>query len=332
MAHLIHSSRLIAEAAVVLAIVVVVVVALALTGCAAPSRSPEPEPRPERIEASIPRSDTEAPKAPVPVPEPASEVAVARLQNPDPGPAMPPEETPAEIPQSSSALVEGPAPEFTPEPVKAPASETATVPAPPPPARLNLAGRVVLTGRDADVVETVLYFVPDGPVIAPETGQFEIATRDKAFEPAVMVVTRGSVVRFPNQDPILHNVFSVSTGNSFDLGVYGPDAAPETRLEQTGAVNVYCNVHHEMHAHVLVLDTPWYVLADDDGGFTLTGLPTGSGTLHAWHRQAEAWSMRIPGDHSAPLDVRLNIVRPQLPAHTDKTGQSYFRKDRDPYR
>jgi len=225
---------------------------------------------------------------------------------------------------------EEPEPISTPEPVEVPASEV--VPPPAQPARFNLDGQVMLIGRDADVAETVLYFEPDEPAAAPEAGQFEIATRDKTFEPAVMAVTRGSVVRFPNRDPILHNVFSVSSNNAFDLGVYGPDAAPEARMEQTGAVNVYCNVHHEMHAHVLVLDTLWFVQADGDGGFALTGLPPGPGTLHAWHRQAENWSMRIEDDPGAPIDVRLNIVHPQLPAHTDKTGQSYFRKDRDPYR
>ncbi|MGB0514048.1 MAG: cupredoxin domain-containing protein [Wenzhouxiangellaceae bacterium] len=236
----------------------------------------------------------------------------------------------AAIPESTPEPVAPPDPVPAPEAEETPKPEAA--PASPPQARSNLTGRVALTGRDADVAETVLYFEPDAPIATPKPGRFEIATRDKTFEPAVMAVTRGSVVRFPNRDPILHNVFSVSSGNAFDLGVYGPDAAPETRLDQTGAVNVYCNVHHEMHAHVLVLETPWFVQVDADGGFALADLPPGPGTLHAWHRQADAWSMRIEGGAAAPIDVRLNIVRPQLPAHTDKRGQSYFRKDRDPYR
>lgn len=193
-------------------------------------------------------------------------------------------------------------------------------------------GQVRLIGGRADPALSVIYFVPDGPVPAPESGEIEILTRDKSFAPVVAVAAPGSLLRFPNQDPILHNVFSVSEGNQFDLGLYGPGPGPVAELANPGEVNVFCNVHHEMHAHVLVLETPWYTQADAEGRFSLAGLPQVSGRLHVWHYQAEPWSRAVDADETGPVTIELKVVKPSLPEHLDKRGQSYFRRDRDPYR
>lgn len=264
----------------------------------APKPAPEPEPKPE----PEPQPEPEIDSAPVPASEPAAAA--------DSDDTADPATKDMAVPEAGSASA-------------APAPATATI---------LLSGRVRLNGDRADVAETVLYFVPDQSTPAAEPGTFELATKDKTFIPTVLVVPRGSMIRFPNRDPILHNVFSVSAENAFDLGVYGPDSMPETTLDAVGAVNVYCNVHHDMHAHVLVLDTPWFERADSDGRFVLTDLPPGPGTLHAWHRQADAWSIRMDAPTSDSIEVVLDIVRPQLPPHLDKSGQSYQRRDRDPYR
>lgn len=104
------------------------------------------------------------------------------------------------------------------------------------------------------------------------------------------------------------------------------------RLEQPGVVNIYCNVHHDMHAHVLVLDTPWRSQADAQGRFDLDGLPAGPGKLHVWHRQSERWSQALTLPLDGPLEISLPVTKPRLPPHRDKAGQSYTRRDRDPYR
>lgn len=199
----------------------------------------------------------------------------------------------------------------------------------------DISGRIILTGGDADPREAVVYFVPRGetPSSAPDAPETaEIVTRDKSLSPTVLAVASGSEVRFPNEDPILHNVFSVSAGNDFDLGVYGPEEAPSTIFEQPGVVNIYCNVHHDMHAHVLVVDTQFRTRPDSNGGFTLTDLPAGPGELHVWHRQSDRWSRAIELPASSAFEVSLEVTKPSLPPHRDKTGQSYNRRDRDPYR
>ena len=139
----------------------------------------------------------------------------------------------------------------------------------------------------------------------------------------------GSVVQFPNQDPILHNVFSISPGNAFDLGIYRNGPAKEKRFEQPGVVRVFCNVHQSMVAYIVVLDTPYFTTPAADGSFRLTGLPRGAGKLTVWHEQADPWSteLTLPLDVASPVVARLTIVRPKLPVHANKTGGSYARSD-----
>ena len=188
--------------------------------------------------------------------------------------------------------------------------------------------------KGSDVRQAVVYFEPLGSQsVRPSDTPFEMVTKGKAFAPRVLVVPKGSRVRFPNQDPILHNVFSVSSPNQFDLGLYKKGPGQEKRFEEPGLVRVFCNVHHDMVAYVLVLDTPHYVSPNAQGEFVLTGLPRGAGKLTVWHEQADPWTVEIdPSTKVAgPVMARVEIVRPLIPAHLNKLGQSYFRSQRDRY-
>jgi plastocyanin len=186
--------------------------------------------------------------------------------------------------------------------------------------------------RGSDVRLAVVYFEPAGARAArPADAPFEMTTRKKEFMPRVLAVPRGSRVRFPNQDPILHNVFSVSPENPFDLGLYKKGPGKEKRFDNPGLVRVFCNVHHDMVAYVLVLDTPFSVSPDGQGDFVLTGLPRGKGKLTVWHEQADPWTAEIEVPRGEPVNARVEIVRPQIPPHLNKSGKSYFRSQRDRY-
>jgi plastocyanin len=264
-----------------------------------PAESTETRPEPNRAEAESPETSPPAETDARPAPPPEAK------PEPEPGDAPPPEPAPEPNPDRAAA-------------------------------ELSIAGTIALTGGDADADEAVVYFLPDDPASLPPDDSrpeaTEIVTRDKTLTPTVAAVSRGSEVRFPNEDPILHNLFSVSPDNDFDLGVYGPGEAPSVTFDRTGVVNIYCNVHHDMHTHVLVVDTPWRTRPDAQGRFELSGLPPGPGELHVWHRQSEAWQRTIELPASDPVDVTLEVTRPRLPPHRDKTGQPYNRRDRDPYR
>jgi plastocyanin len=211
----------------------------------------------------------------------------------------------------------------------------------PPPARAahELHGHILLMAKDgkgpahgSDPHQAVVYFEPaaGGHAPRPPEAPFKLVTRRKEFMPRVLPIPVGSRVEFPNEDPILHNVFSVSPGNAFDLGIYRNGPPKEKRFDTPGLVRVFCNVHQTMVAYILVLDTPYYTVPGDDASFRLTGLPRGPGKLTVWHEQADPWSMEVTlplADPAAPLDARLVVVRPKLPPHLNKTGGSYNRSD-----
>src|SRR6478735_6502272 len=101
-------------------------------------------------------------------------------------------------------------------------------------------GQVNLKGnKSADV----FVYVEDvrGPLAK---GQFEIQQKDKQFQPRVAVVQRGTTLTFPNYDAVFHNVFSVSPGNSFDLGTYqAGEPAKSAVMTAPGVVDIFCNLH-----------------------------------------------------------------------------------------
>ncbi len=210
----------------------------------------------------------------------------------------------------------------------------------------ELRGRIELLAKGgkgpakgSDVRQAIVYYEP-AAVSSPGSAAsraaektFEMVTRGKEFVPRVLAVPRGSRVTFPNADPILHNVFSVSAGNSFDLGLYKKGPGRDKVFENAGLVRVYCNVHQAMVAYILVVDTPHFVNPAEDGSFVLTGLPKGAGKLTVWHEQTEPWtiSVQLPAG-PAPITARIEVTRPQVPSHLDKSGKSYFSSSRDGYK
>ena len=212
----------------------------------------------------------------------------------------------------------------------------------PPLAAEELAGHLVLLAKDgkgpargADPGLAVVYFEPEGAARAPHAAKepeapYQLLTKHKEFVPHVLAVPVGSRVQFPNQDPILHNVFSVSPGNAFDLGIYRAGPPKEKRFDKPGVVRVYCNVHQAMVGYILVLDTSFFASPGADGAFRLTGLPRGPGKLTVWHEQADPWTeeVTLPLPAGAPpVQARLVVVRPKLLPHLNKSGESYTRGD-----
>ena len=195
-----------------------------------------------------------------------------------------------------------------------------------------LSGSVAIErrGRPAAGVEDVIVSFASATVELPvaATEVFEIATVGKQFEPRVLAVSMGSRVRFPNRDAILHNVFSVSRPNAFDLGLYAESPGSEVTLEHPGLVRVFCNVHREMVAYVLVLETPYWSSPDPDGRFRLDNLPEGAGTLTVWHERADAVIKELSIPSAEAIAVTLKVSKPRVPDHKNKNGKSYSRRRR----
>lgn len=179
--------------------------------------------------------------------------------------------------------------------------------------RPSQTGAVEGTLRAAEVrtAGAVIYLLPaDRPVPAAPGDTVLLDQRDLRFDPRVLAVDPGTTVEFHNSDPILHNVFSPSgRDGGFDLGTYPRgDRRPHTFTDPGGYV-VLCHVHPEMVAYVVVVPTPYHVVADDQSRFRLEGLPPGRYTLVVWHYRAAPFERAVEIVPGALVHLDLELVR-----------------------
>lgn len=178
--------------------------------------------------------------------------------------------------------------------------------------------------RAAEAAEAVIWFRPRRAVALPPPSEpVVMLTRRKQFQPRVLAVVAGGAVRFPNEDPILHNVFSTSPDNAFDAGLYGTGPGVVHAFRNPGLVKVYCNVHHSMFGFIVVLDTPFHTRAGVDGGFRLDGLPAGEGELVVFHERARPWRRTLDPAGAGAVEIRLDLDRRRVPPHMNKFGRPY---------
>jgi len=136
----------------------------------------------------------------------------------------------------------------------------------------------------------------------------------QAFSPHVLPVMKGSIVAFPNTDPVFHNVFSLSRAASFDLGRYPRGEAKSVRFDTPGVVKVFCHIHSDMSAVVLVLDNPFFATPDAAGDFRIDGIPAGEYRAVAWHERARPVSLSVriapgaatPAEFAIPLEETVD--------------------------
>ena len=133
----------------------------------------------------------------------------------------------------------------------------------------------------------------------------KLAQKGQAFEPRVVVVPVGGTVDFPNMDPIYHNVFSVSPPRRFDLGKYPRGQSRSITFPKAGQVNVFCDIHSNMAAFILVVPSTHWVRPAADGSFELSGLAPGHYRLRAWHPDFTAQDLEV--DVPAAGDVTLDV-------------------------
>lgn len=205
------------------------------------------------------------------------------------------------------------------------------------PQRARVTGRVELlnskvkrNGRvDASGVVVWLEPLDDSSVRGPRTRQKIIQT-GKRFIPHVLAVERGTEVDFPNLDPFFHNVFSLYDGKRFDLGLYASGESRPVLFNRAGVSFIFCNIHPQMSAIVVTLDTPYFAVTDQQGSFAISEVPEGRYQLKVWHErtndqelQAQSRVVRVSGSSCDPGAIRLSEAGYVSRPHQNKHGEPY---------
>ena len=131
----------------------------------------------------------------------------------------------------------------------------------------------------------------------------------ETFVPHVLAVTRGSTVDFPNGDPIFHNVFSLSSAATFNLGRYPTGQSRRQTMTKSGIVKVYCQIHSHMSATILVFDHPYFAIPELDGSFEIANLPPGDYTVVGWHERVgeRTATLHVDGGRASAVDLSLPV-------------------------
>ncbi|MGD0618682.1 MAG: hypothetical protein ABSB67_13570 [Bryobacteraceae bacterium] len=147
--------------------------------------------------------------------------------------------------------------------------------------------------RSVDELSRVVVWLEGGELPAPEPVTATLAQHYQQFDPEIVVIPAGSTVNFPNQDPVFHNVFSLSHAKSFDLGYYPQGRSKAVEFKQPGVVQVYCHLHPNMYGAIVVVPNRLYARPGEDGDFALARVPSGTYQLVAWHASAGFFRKRV---------------------------------------
>lgn len=173
---------------------------------------------------------------------------------------------------------------------------------------------VTVTGAGDVVLPGAVVFLESkaAAAAAKPLAQSEIGQEHKAFMPDQLVITRGTAVSFPNRDTVRHHVYSFSPAKRFELKLYIGTPAEPVVFDKAGVAVLGCNIHDDMVAWVIIVDTPYYAEADADGNAVLRDVPPGAYTLRAWHRGM------LPGTPAVSQPVQLGAASSQ--ANINITG------------
>jgi hypothetical protein len=152
----------------------------------------------------------------------------------------------------------------------------------------------------------------------------KIWQRNKQFAPGVVAVVKGQSIEFPNDDAMFHNVFSLSKAARFDLGLYKSGDTKAVTFKRAGVVDVYCNIHPQMLAKIIVLENPYFFQTQADGQFSIEGVPAGTYSIVGWQANGEPWkgTVTVAEGATARVDIAL----------TEASGEeTHARKDGTPY-
>jgi plastocyanin len=188
-------------------------------------------------------------------------------------------------------------------------------------------------GSESPHAENVVVWLtpidPQEPMRPFSAGHLRLTQHHKSFEPHLLVVPVGAVVEFPNHDPFFHNVFSLFEGKRFDLGLYEAGSTRNVTFDRPGISYIFCNIHAEMSAVVIALQTPYFGVSNAKGELVIPQVAPGHYTLRLWYEAAlQATLSTMTREitvtrESSTLGILQIPAGPIVNAHKNKYGMDY---------
>lgn len=192
----------------------------------------------------------------------------------------------------------------------------------------NITGTVKVKGlRSPDNI--LIYIVKAPPVnMDVSKANYIMDQQNLTFIPHILPIPVGATVRFPNNDKVDHNIFSLSRTHKFNLGSYKPGESKTVRFDKPGIVELRCDVHAEMAAYIMVLKNPYFAVTDDRGQFEIpdktylkqngiseiNSLPPGKYALKTWHEKLKTQKQMVvvPENGNVSVEITLNRGTPSV--------------------
>jgi plastocyanin len=163
---------------------------------------------------------------------------------------------------------------------------------------------------ESNEIRNVVLYVQNAPASdATPTMHASMRQEEGRFVPHILPVLLGTTVDFPNADDVFHNVFSLSSARSFDLGRYPQGSAKSVTFETSGVVQLFCHIHSDMSAVILVLDNPYFAVPASTGHYSLEDVPPGDYTVVGWHERIRPVmrTVRVVAGQTARLDFDIPL-------------------------
>ncbi|MSS72969.1 MAG: hypothetical protein EXS64_15970 [Candidatus Latescibacteria bacterium] len=157
--------------------------------------------------------------------------------------------------------------------------------------------------------QSVVLFVEvkDSLRYSPPAAHPRVTQRAKTFIPPVLPVLVGTTVDFPNEDTIYHNVFSYAKPKRLELGRYPPGSSRSVTFDKSGVVKLFCEIHENMSAYILVLGTPFFTVPDREGEFVLRNLSPGRHRIKVWHPTLPRQEREVFVPESGVVEVNFEL-------------------------